>query len=241
MRTLIGILRLTLVLLAVVPGVVVCAVAGLMSRDLFGELAMRWHRLMLGALGVRRRYRGAAAVDGALLLSNHISWLDTLVFGARWRVVFLAARDVASWPVLGWVVATAGTLFIERGTGAAQAIDDIGAALRRGRNVVLFPEGKTTDGRSVIRFQPRLMQAAIDAGTPVQPAAVRYFDADGNRVAHHSFAGDTTLVQSVWRTVSGAAIIAEITLFPPLPPFDERQALASRAEQTVKTLVESCD
>ena len=238
MRALIGVVRLALALLAVVAGAVLCALAGALGCRLFGALAMRWQRLMLGALGVRSRARGTLA-PGALLLSNHISWLDTLLFGARWPVIFLARRDIARWPVLGWGVATAGTLFIERGSGAAQAITDIGAALRRGRNVALFPEGMTTDGRSVIRFQPRLLQAAIDAGAPVQPAAVRYVDAAGRRATHHSFAGDVTFAQSVWRTVSGPPLTADITLFAPLPPGDERQTLANQVEQQVKSWVES--
>ncbi len=239
MRALIGVLRLVLVLLAVVPGVAVCALAGVMSRHRFGQLAMRWHRLMLSALGVRSRYRGADRVDGALLVSNHISWLDGLVFGAHWPVTFLGNHEITSWPVLGWAIARSGALlFIERGRGAARAIDEIDAALQRRHSVVLFPEGITTDGRSVIRFQPRLMQAAINANAPLQPAAIRYFDTAGRRVVRHSFAGDTTLVQSLWRTMSGAKIIAEITLFAPLPPSDDRQALATQAERTIRALGE---
>lgn len=239
MGALAGVVRLLLVMLVIVAGAVACGVAGVLGRGVFGKLTMRWHAVALHFLGVRTRYRGASMAAGALLLSNHISWLDTLVFGARWPVTFLGNSEIARWPVLGWVIRKSGTLFIERGKGAKKAIAEIGGALKRGRNVVLFPEGKTTDGRSVIRFQPRLAQAAIDAEAPLQPAAVRYFDGAGGRVVRHSFAGEVTLLQSAWRTVSGPRIIAEITLFAPLAPGDERQVLAARAEQLVRNLVES--
>ena len=239
MSAVVGAFKLFLLALGIVFGALGCGVAGVLSRRWFRVFEMRWHRVMLIFLGVRTRYVGADFAAGALLLSNHISWVDTLVFGARWPLTFLGNSKIARWPVLGWIIRRSGALFIERGTGAKKATRDIGGALRRGRTVILFPEGKTTDGRSVIRFQPRLAQAAIDAGAPLQPAAVRYFDAAGARVVRHSFAGRITLLQSAWKTVSGPRIIAEVTLFPPLAPVGPRQELVGRAEQLVRTLVES--
>lgn len=239
MGALVGVWRLLLAALAVAFGVLACGFSGVLGRARFAKLAMRWHHLTARALGVHSRCRGAALADGVLLLSNHISWSDILVLGARWPVTFLGNSEIARWPVLGWVISRAGTLFIERGKGADKAVREIGAALGQRSTIVLFPEGTTTDGRSVIRFQPRLIQAAIDAGAPVQPVALRYFDHAGARVVRHSFAGNIALMHSVWKTVSGPAIIAEITLFEPLPPEAGRQELANRAESLVRELVES--
>lgn len=256
-RAIVGAFRLLLILLTLLFGLAVCAAAGRdgagafagdSGRARFNRVAMRWNRVMVKLLGVRCRYRGAgiATVDaapapahgrGALLVSNHISWLDTLVFGARWPVLFLAKSEVAAWPALGWLARRAGTLFIARGHGAEQATRDIGDALRRGRSVVLFAEGRTTDGRGVKRFQPRLLQAALDAGAPVQAAALRYTDRRGRTVTRHSFAV-TTLIRGVWRAVAGPPITAEITLFAPLPPAD-RQTLARQAEQSVRTQIQN--
>lgn len=255
-RAIVGAFRLLLILLALLFGLAVCAAAGAgafagdSGRARFNRVAMRWNRGMVKLLGVRCKYRGAgiATVDaapapahghgrGALLVSNHISWLDTLVFGARWPVLFLAKSEVAAWPALGWLARRAGTLFIARGHGAEQATRDIGDALRRGRSVVLFAEGRTTDGRGVKRFQPRLLQAALDAGAPVQAAALRYTDRRGRTVTRHSFAV-TTLMRGVWRAVAGPPITAEITLFAPLPPAD-RQTLARQAEQSVRTQIQN--
>ncbi|MGI9311189.1 MAG: lysophospholipid acyltransferase family protein [bacterium] len=237
----IGAVRLTLVLLAIAFGALACVFAGLLGARAFAWLAMNWHRCVARLLGVRACYRGAALARGALLVSNHISWLDIPLFGGRWPLTFLGNREITRWPVLGWVFKRSGTLFIERGKGAKRAVAEIGAALRRGRSVMLFPEGRTTDGRSVLRFQPRLMQAAIDAAAPLQPAAIRYFDAAGRRVTRHSFAGDATLLASAWRTAVGARITAEITLFEPLHAAGDdaqRQALADQAEAAVRALVE---
>jgi 1-acyl-sn-glycerol-3-phosphate acyltransferase len=171
------------------------------------------------------------------VLGNHISWLDISLVGGRWNVTFLGKSEIASWPVLGWIVRRAGTLFIERGRGAARAVLDIEAELKGGRSVVLFAEGTTTDGFSVRRFHSRLLQAALETASPVQPMAIRYFDAMGERTRIPSYAGEVTLLQSVWRTVSEPGVVAELTLFDPIPPEEERHLLARHAEGVVRSRV----
>lgn len=234
-----GALRILLALIAIVAGVVICGFSGVLRRAVFISLVMRWHHVMSRIFGTTRIHRGATLEQGALLVCNHVSWLDILVLGASWRLIFLGNAGILRWPILGWIIKRAGTLFITRGQGAMQATLDICQVLQQGRNVLLFPEGKTTDGLSMMRLQPRLFQAAIDARVPLQPVAIRYFNAAGARVVHHSFAGDTTLLQSVWNTVRGPRICAEITLFAPLACSDHRQELAGQAEQLIRELVES--
>ena len=234
----IGVIRLALVLCVIAIGAILCPFAGVMGWSVYSRIARVWHRAILFCLGVRARYVGAPMVRGALLFCNHISWLDIVLFGAKWRVNFLANRKIADWFVLGWVIRKSGTLFIERGSGAKAAIRDLGDALKAGRNIVLFPEGKTTAGAGVLRFQPRLAQAALDAAAPLQPAAIRYFDTAGRRINRHTFAGDATLISSAWQTVYGKKIIAEVTLFPAIHDAKTRQEIAKRAEEVVRELVE---
>ncbi len=239
MRIALGIMRVALAAVVVALGVVICAVAGAPHQRRFTHLARRWHGLTAAALGVRLRYRGAEFAPGALLLANHVSWFDAVAFGARWPVNFLADSAIARWPVLGWMFRRSGMLFIERGRGGVRAVAQLGACLKKGHAVVLFPEGKTSDGRAVGRFWPRLIQAAIDADAALQPAAIRYFDAAGNRVSRHSFAGDITFLRSLWATVAGPRIIAEITLLEARPPHAARDALAGQAECMVRAVLES--
>ncbi|MGR3914233.1 MAG: 1-acyl-sn-glycerol-3-phosphate acyltransferase [Gammaproteobacteria bacterium] len=236
MHTLTAIVKLLLALLVLALGMLACACAGLLTPAAFSKLAVRWNALAAACLGVRVRVFGAPPAEGALLLANHISWLDPLVFGAQWPVIFLANSETARWPVLGWIIRTSGALFIERGRGAQRAVLEIGAALRARRRVVIFPEGRTGDGRTVARFQPRLLQAAVDTGAPLQPVALRYRDAAGARVTRHSFAG-VTFLRSLWACMRGPGIIAEIRVFAPLP-HTERREMARRAEELVRAAVE---
>ena len=235
----IGAVKMLLAALTIVFGAVACGFSGVLGHGVFARITMFWHRTMLRIFGATPVVRGVALVPGALVVCNHVSWMDILVLGANWRVVFLGNSEILRWPILGWVIKRGGTLFIKRGSGAKKALRDIAGELRQGHNVVLFPEGATTDGHSAIRFQPRLMQAAINVGAPLQPAALRYLDASGARVVRHSFIGDISLVGSAWKTACGPRMVAEITLFAPLAPSDQRQELAERAEQLVRELVES--
>lgn len=238
-----GVVRLSLILLALAFGLGVCALhgVGIIGDARFDRIARSWCRAVIKLLGARCQYRGVdlASNRGALLVSNHISWLDTLLFRARWRVVFLAKSEIANWPAIGWLAKRAGTLFIEVGRGSEQATRDIAEALRRGHHVVLFAEGRTTDGRGVKRFQPRLLQAAIDAGAPVQPAALRYTDHRGATVTRHSFAV-ASLIRGIWRMVAGPSVTAEVTLFPPVAPAT-RDKMAREAEQQVRARVEMAE
>ena len=231
-----GVWRFILLGAAVLVGAVF-GLLGLARREWLGKLAMVWPAMTLILLGVRVRRRGQLA-GGALLVGNHISWLDPLALGANWPIIFLGNSDVARLPILGRVFARAGTLFIERGRGASRAMREIADALRARQNVMLFAEGKTSRGDSVSRFHPRLFQAAIDAGAPVQPVAIRYFDAGGRPVAHHSLAGGATLLRGLWAAASRPPVVADITLLAPIAPGRDRQTLARRAEDAVRAVIE---
>ncbi|RMF12956.1 MAG: 1-acyl-sn-glycerol-3-phosphate acyltransferase [Gammaproteobacteria bacterium] len=138
--------------------------------------ARSWLKGLLRVLDVRVHALGRLPeVESALIVANHISWLDIPVLGASRPLHFLSKIEVRQWPVIGWLAARAGTLFIRRGGGQVQAIRQaIQRQLSRGRTVVIFPEGTTTRGDDVRRFHPRLFQAAVDAGQPVIPVTLHY-------------------------------------------------------------------
>ncbi len=134
-----------------------------------------WHNRLADILGVRITVAGYRPSAPALLVSNHVSWLDIIVLGGLTHTDFLSKHEVREWPAIGWLAARAGTLFIKRGHGQAGSISDqIGERLRQGGLLTLFPEGTTTDGREVKPFFSRLFAAALDTGTDVVPVALRY-------------------------------------------------------------------
>lgn len=134
-----------------------------------------WHNRLADILGVHVTVSGWRPRPPVLLASNHVSWLDIVVLGGLTPTVFLSKQEVRHWPLVGWLAARAGTLFIRRGEGQAGTItEQIAHRLGDDGLLTLFPEGTTTDGREVRPFFSRLFGAAIETGTPVVPVALRY-------------------------------------------------------------------
>lgn len=117
-----------------------------------------WCRGVLAAIGVRLDVRGQTPPDSAaLVVSNHVSWLDVLALGAVQPLRMLAGSEVRTWPVVGRLVTGSGALYIDRARltalpGAVRAVSD---ALRAGAAVGAFPEGTTWCGRAGRSGPPR--------------------------------------------------------------------------------------
>ena len=134
-----------------------------------------WHNRAADILGVRITVSGRRPRAPALLVANHVSWLDIVVLGGLTHTDFLSKYEIRQWPVVGWLAARSGTLFIRRGQNEAGTVgEQIGDRLRHQGMLALFPEGTTTDGREVRPFFPRLFAAAIDTDAAVTPVALRY-------------------------------------------------------------------
>jgi 1-acyl-sn-glycerol-3-phosphate acyltransferase len=179
-------------------------------------LVRLWSQRMLSAMGVRLRCTGADAAAGPLLwVANHLSWLDILVMNAVQPARFVSKADVKHWPVLGALVAGAGTLFIERESrrDAMRVVHHMAEALGAGDVVAVFPEGTTGDGQAVLPFHANLLQAAIATHVPVQPVALAYVDGrTGQRSSAALYVGDTTLLGSVWQTLCASRLEVHVTL-----------------------------
>jgi lyso-ornithine lipid O-acyltransferase len=178
----------------------------------------RWHRRLCAILGIRIRVRGRLD-PGCLLIGNHISWLDIPLVGGQGEIGFLSKAEVRHWPLIGWLADTAGTQFIERG---ANRVAEISEVLRRrvheGHTLMIFPEGTTSNGTSVLRFHPRLFALAQETGLRIQPVALAY-RRDGHRApdAVAPFVDDDTLVAHLLRVIRHPGLVAEIHFLPPLP------------------------
>jgi 1-acyl-sn-glycerol-3-phosphate acyltransferase len=133
-----------------------------------------WFRTVCYVLGVQFSIQGTPLIGDGLWVSNHISWLDVVILGALQPSAFLAKSEVGNWPVVGFLGRQSGNLFIRRGHGSKQMVETMTQRLRCGDRLVLFPEGTTTRGDTVLRFHGRLLQPAISAGVPVQAVAINY-------------------------------------------------------------------
>jgi len=198
----------------------------------------RWSRALLDILNVRLRLpeEPVALPPRCVLVSNHVSWLDVFVVFAVRPAVFVAKSDVRRWPLVGGLCARAGTLFIERGNGrhALHINGQVAATLAAGRVFAVYPEGTTTDGRTLRPFHRALFQPAIDAAATLQPVAIRYTDPGGAWSGAPIYVDDMSLGDSLWRLVSTRELVAELRFAAPIAAAGmHRRELARRAETAI--------
>lgn len=177
-------------------------------------LVQAWACGLLARVGVRLEVRGTPPADGpVLLVANHLSWLDIPVLHAARHCRFISKSDIDSWPLVATLARAAGTLFIDRGArrDTLRIVKLMSEALRAGEVLAVFPEGTTGDGAALLPFRANLLEAAIEVDAPVQPLGLRFIDpATGLDSPAPVYAGDTTLWESVWRTLSAPALIARV-------------------------------
>lgn len=209
----------------------------LVGRPTQLKLKQRWSRQLLDMLGVRLQAEAAPLPSPALLVANHISWLDIYVINALAPAAFVCKAEVRDWPFIGWLCERTETVFMPRGSRSAAKLagEIVALRLRQRWRVAVFPEGTTSDGGEVLPFHGALLQGAIDADCCVQPLALRYVGEDGQPSSAAAYCGDTTLLQSLCRVTSMPRLAARLDILPPLDGRGaDRRKLASAAEAAIR-------
>ncbi|MEP1214618.1 MAG: lysophospholipid acyltransferase family protein [Marinobacter sp.] len=187
-------------------------------------------------LGFRVSTQGTFSRRPVLYVSNHISWSDIPVLGSMVPLRFLSKAEVGRWPVIGWLAKQAGTLFILRGSGkAGQARREMATTLMSGQSVLVFPEGTTTSGVTVLPFHSRLLQAAADAGVEIQPISIGYLR-NGHPDHLAPFIGDDEFHHHLVRMLRQPAVEVGIIAHPPVAPTcsNELSELSGELQKTVR-------
>ncbi|WP_274562191.1 lysophospholipid acyltransferase family protein [Streptomyces spiramyceticus] len=165
--------------------------------------------------------------SGTLVAANHISWLDVVALLAVEPVLPLAKWEVARWPVIGTLARRVGAPFIdrERMRQLPYAVADLTATLRSGRSVLVFPQATTWCSAPGGRFRRATFQAAADAGAPVRPVTVGYYQS-GAPSTVAAFLGDEDFTTSLRRVASARDLTVRVTAHPALWGSSRRQLAA---------------
>ena len=134
-----------------------------------------WCRFACLVLGIRVTTHGSVPSSG-LLVSNHLSYLDIIVLSSIRPCVFVAKRDVARWLLFGWLARAASTIFVdrERRFSSGRVVNRIRDAIAGGSVVVLFPEGTSSDGSTVLPFKSALLESAVQLRCQIAAASIDY-------------------------------------------------------------------
>jgi 1-acyl-sn-glycerol-3-phosphate acyltransferase len=249
MRPLRYLWRIPLVLLHIVFAVLICAFILTWSsavmkdgREPFAHRAIRlWSVLLLRIFGFRSLRFGTPLADPVLFVANHTSWLDITVVHSQRAACFVAKAEIARWPLVGWMAARGGTIFHRRGSNhsLASVMAVMVERLHEGRSVAVFPEGGTGHNGVLRIFHARIFQAALDAGVPVQPVALR-FARQGRRVIDAGFRDNETFMGNVIRLLGEAPLDVEVHFLEPVAvSADGRRRMAEASRERIAVALDT--
>ena len=214
------------------------------------RIQMAFCRMMLAIIGIRVETRGVVAgASPRFVVANHVSWTDILALASIQPLVFLAKSEVASWPVLGYLACLQGTVFVERENRRAIPLvnEALANQMRRGRDVVVFAEGTSSDGTSVLKFNAAhfAMLAEMQAAKEVlpftlAPVGLVYANEEDNSPVDVGWFGDMTFAPHLWSLMKRGGIVCHILYGKAVDTGGrDRKALAAETEASVRSLLQA--
>jgi 1-acyl-sn-glycerol-3-phosphate acyltransferase len=242
--------RVALVLVHLVVAILICATVVSWKRDAvmrnghepFTHRVQRaWSRHLLRIFGLRAIRFGEPTSDPALFVANHTSWLDIEAMHTQRAACFVAKAEIKHWPLVGWLAASAGTIFHHRGNNGSlnHVMQTMVERMRAGRSVAVFPEGGTSHDGATGVFHARIFQTALDAQAPVQPVALR-FTRNGQRVLDRGFRDGESFVQNIVRLLGAPPLDFEIHFLDVVPPSpNARRHMAELARARIAAVLDT--
>ena len=219
-----------------------CLVIPFLPYSLRSKLIQTWSKRLLKIFEIRLIVHGNHQLlsdqQSALIVSNHISWIDIHVINTISPVIFVAKSDVANWPIFGWIAKRIGTIFIvrEKVSDIKRVLSLMGQLLGSHKKVCIFPEGTSTDGRSVLKFKSNLFQVAVNTNTRVIPICITYKE-QGRYSDITAFIGEMGLIDSIKKMLKSSDMDVHVHILEPLSDIDSRQDLANLSHQLIEAKI----
>lgn len=199
----------------------------------------RWCKRVLSCLRVRVSVVSPIPTQG-LIVSNHSSYLDILVFSAIARCMFVSKSEIKSWPFIGWIASLTGTVFVDRArpSQTQHPQQEMQDSLKAGGLLALFPEGTSTDGRELLPFRSSLFEAAVAVAAPITAAYISYElpQGDGDPVMDICYWDDMTLMPHFFKLLTKAEITATVNFSGQPKTFHDRKQAAREMQREVAEL-----
>ncbi len=178
--------------------------------------ARAWAAHLSRAFGIEAIVETPMPAAGALIVSNHRSYLDICATMAQMPLSFTAKAELERWPIMGWAARTGGTVFVDRSSPESRdrTRQIIRERLDRGLSMVVFPEGTTFEGPGLLEFRPGIFRLAAEGGFPIVPAAIWYEERED------AWVGDDTFVGHFLRVFKKPVMRVHVAYGPPITGTD---------------------
>lgn len=181
---------------------------------------MIWHKVVCRIFGIRISIRGKAVREGQVLyVSNHVSYLDVPVLASQIFGQFIAKKEVESWPLFGYLAKLQNTVFIDRsGAQVDQDYKNVGEQLNSHKNLILFPEGTSSDGSQIMPFRSRFFGLMLERQDNVllQPVTIALPHATTQEERDlYAWYGDMELVPHLWVLAQHRGVDVQVTFHDP--------------------------
>jgi len=196
-----------------------------------------WSRFACRVLGIRVQTHGSMSASG-LLVSNHLSYLDIVVLSSIRPCVFVAKREVAAWPLFGWLARAAGTIFVDRECRLSswKTVGLLQDAIAGGALVVLFPEGTSSDGTAVLPFKSALLESAVQVRAPIAAASIQYALDHGSVAEEVCYWRDMTLVPHLLNLLFKREVRAHYSFSPARIRAGNRKEIARELREEIVSM-----
>ena len=181
-------------------------------------------------------------IEGAFIASNHLGYLDGFVLGSMFPIIFVSKKEVRGWPVIGTWTALCGTVYIdrERKGKIPLVVEEIVERISQKANILIFPEGTSTNGDRLLPFQSAPFAAALRAHAPVLPLTLTYRRINGEPVSEANrdqiyWYGDMDFMTHFWRLLSLRHIEVAVKFHAPIETAHYKNISAGR-----KLLSQTC-
>ena len=200
-----------------------------------------WGRVSTWACHCKIDRRGCP-LAGGLYVANHLSYVDIFVLAGMQPTVFVSKADVANWPVFGLLAKHGGTLFLKRESrnDVARIAQELEGPIRDGLAVVMFLEGTSSGGDTVLPFRSSLLDPAARSGWPVTPLWIGYAMDPSQGTVRDDIAywRDMTLVPHMFNLLTKTNITAQVAIGEPLIASDRKELALVLQERVCELALE---
>jgi len=211
-------------------------------RKIATELNVITCKLILKAFGFKINHEGPKPQPGSIVIGNHMSYLDILIYQSRFKCLFITSVDMGRRPFLGQLTWLGGCLFVERRNprNLHNELKTIKKYFDKDFMVCFFPEGTSSDGKSVLPFKKSLFQLGLETGAPIQPIVLNYLTVNNEKFSDKNrddvcWYGDIKFFDHFFNLIQLKEVTAQLQVLSPIEStnYDSRKALGDDSRNLI--------